>query len=233
MQTIRIDTPQNVAITYNVASIISRGLASVLDWTVLAGYTVLVYQVLDGLDALNGPQWFYILIFGLPWTFYNLLFEIFMDGRSIGKRALNLKVARLDGGQPGLGHYLMRWMLRPIDAAAMLGAVVILFNGKGQRIGDIAAGTCVISLKQRVRLADTLLADVPPDHVPLHPQVVRLTDRHARLVHRALRNASDRRRIVIDELAMRLKRELDIATEMPPEQLLQSVLKDYVHLTGR
>lgn len=233
MQTIRIDTPQNVAITYNVASIISRGLASVLDWTVLAGYTVLVYQVLDGLDALNGPEWFYILIFGLPWTFYNLLFEIFMDGRSIGKRALNLKVARLDGGQPGLGHYLMRWMLRPIDAAAMLGAVIILFNGRGQRIGDIAAGTCVISLKQRVRLADTLLADVPVDHVPVHPQVVRLTDRHARLVHRALRNASDRRRIVIDELAMRLQRELDIATEMPPEQLLQSVLKDYVHLTGR
>lgn len=233
MQTIRIDTPQNVAIAYNVASIISRGLASVIDWTVLAGYTVLVYQVLDGLDAFNGPEWFYILIFGLPWTFYNLLFEIFMDGRSIGKRALNLKVARLDGGQPGLGHYLMRWMLRPIDAAAMLGAVVILFNGKGQRIGDIAAGTCVISLKQRVRLADTLLAEVPQDHQPVHPQVVRLTDRHARLVHRALRNTSERRRIVIDELAMRIQRELDIATELPPEQLLQSVLKDYVHLTGR
>ena len=235
METIRIDTPQNVAIEYNVATIVSRGLASLLDWTVLAGYTILFFQVLDLLDIGTGslPEWFFILVLGIPWTFYNLLFEIFMDGRSIGKRALNLKVARLDGGQPGLGHYLMRWMLRPIDAAAMLGAVVILFNGKGQRIGDIAAGTCVISLKQRVRLADTLLADVPPDHVPVHPQVVRLTDRHARLVHRALRNASDRRRIVIDELAMRLQRELDIATEMPPEQLLQSVLKDYVHLTGR
>lgn len=233
MQTIRIDTPQNVAIEYNVASIISRGLASLLDWTVLAGYTVLVYQVLDGLDGLNGSSWFLILVLGLPWTLYNLLFEVFMDGRSIGKRALSLKVARLDGGQPGLGHFLMRWMLRPIDAAAMLGAVVILFNGKGQRIGDIAAGTCVISLKQRVRLADTLLAEVPQDHQPVHPQVVRLTDRHARLVHRALRNTSERRRIVIDELAMRIQRELDIATELPPEQLLQSVLKDYVHLTGR
>lgn len=233
MQTIRIDTPQNVAIEYNVASIIGRGLASVLDWTVLGGYTVLLYQVLSGLDGLGGPEWMYILVFGIPWTFYNLLFEIFMDGRSIGKRALDLKVARIDGGQPGLGHYLMRWMLRPIDAAAMLGAVVILFNGRGQRIGDIAAGTCVISMKQRVRLTDTLMATVPPDHEPAHPEVVRLSDRHARLVQRALQNTGERRRIVIEELAMRIRRELDIASEAPAEQFLQRVLVDYVHLTGR
>ena len=120
----RIDTPQNVAIEYNVATIVSRGLASLLDWTVLAGYTILFFQVLDLLDIGTGslPEWFFILVLGIPWTFYNLLFEIFMDGRSIGKRTMNIKVARLDGGQPGLGHYLMRWILRPVDAIAFLGA---------------------------------------------------------------------------------------------------------------
>ena len=233
MQTIRIDTPQNVAITYNVASIISRGLASVLDWTVLAGYTVLVYQVLDGLDALNGPQWFYILIFGLPWTFYNLLFELFMDGKSIGKRALDLKVARLDGGQPGLGHYLMRWMLRPIDALAFVGAVVILFNGKGQRLGDIAAGTCVVSMKRRYQLSDTLLADIPEGYVPVHPEVLRMGDAHARLIQRVLRSTSQRRAKTIQAMTDRVKSELGITTELHAEELLRSVLMDYVYLTGR
>ncbi len=235
METIRIDTPQNVAIEYNVASIVSRGLASMLDWTVLAGYTILFFEVLDWLDigTWSLPEWFFILVLGIPWTFYNLLFEIFMDGRSIGKRALNLKVARVDGGQAGLGHYLMRWVLRPIDALAFLGAVVILFNGRGQRIGDIAAGTCVISLKRRVRLSDTLLVDIPEGHQPMYAEVARMSDRHARLVKRVLRNTSTRRRRLVDEMAERVKRELHITTEQPAEELLRTVLLDYVHLTGR
>ncbi|HNK42715.1 MAG TPA: hypothetical protein PL002_16125, partial [Flavobacteriales bacterium] len=72
METIRIDTPQNVVIEHHVATIVGRGLASMLDWTVLAGWTILVYQIIDGLDISFGsfPQWFWILIFGIPWTFY-------------------------------------------------------------------------------------------------------------------------------------------------------------------
>ena len=235
METIRIDTPQNVAIEYNVATIVSRGLASILDWTVLAGYTILFFQLLDFFDVHTSylPQWFYILVLGIPWTFYNLLFEIFMDGRSIGKRALNIKVARMDGGQPGLGHYLMRWILRPIDALAFLGAVVILFNGKGQRLGDIAAGTCIISLKQRVHLSDTLLVDIPEDHKPTYSEVTRMTDKHARLLKRVLRDTSSRRRRLVNEMADRLKRELQLTTEQPAEELLKTVLLDYGCLTGK
>ena len=237
METIRIDTPQNVAIEYNVATIVARGFAAVLDWTVLAGYSVLVWVVLGwvGIDLWDLPDWVRILIIGIPWTFYNLLFEIFMDGKSIGKRILNLKVARLDGGQPGLGHYLMRWIVGAIacDCSIFLGAVVVLFNGKGQRLGDIAAGTCVISLKQRVRLSDTLLADVPEGHMPTYAEVIRLSDAHARLLNRVLRNTSTRRRRLIAEMAERVKRELSITTEQPAEELLKTVLMDYVHLTSK
>lgn len=235
METIRIDTPQNVAIEYNVATIVSRGLASILDWTVLAGYTILFFQVfsLFDIDRWSLPDWFFILVLGIPWTFYNLLFEIFMDGRSIGKRAMNIKVARVDGGQPGLGHYLMRWILRPIDALAFLGAVVILFNGRGQRLGDIAAGTCIISLKQRVRLSDTLLVEIPADHKPTYTEVTRMTDQHARLLKRVLRNTSTRRRRLVSEMADRVKRELQLTTEQPAEELLKTVLLDYVHFTGK
>lgn len=237
VETIRIDTPQNVAIEYNVATIVSRGFAAILDWIVLFGYSVTLWWVLSWFDINLWwlDDWVKILLLGVPWTFYNLLFEIFMDGKSIGKRILNLKVARLDGGQPGLGHYLMRWIIRPIDSAPpiFLGAVVVLFNGKGQRLGDIAAGTCVISLKQRIRLTDTVLAEVPEGHTPTYAEVVRLTDAHARLLKRVLSNTSTRRRRLIQEMADRVKRELRITTEQPAEELLTTVLMDYVHLTSK
>ena len=102
METIRIDTPQNVAIEYNVATIVARGFAAILDWVVLAGYSILLWWVFSWFDIglWNFPYWVLILLLGVPWTFYNLLFEIFMDGKSLGKRVLNIKVARLDGGQP-------------------------------------------------------------------------------------------------------------------------------------
>lgn len=237
METIRIDTPQNVAIEYNVATIVSRGFAAILDWIVLAGYSIVLWWVLSwsDTDLWDLPQWVLILLLGIPWTFYNLLFEIFMDGRSIGKRALNLKVARLDGGQPSLGDYLMRWILRPLDSAPpfFLGAMVILFSGKGQRLGDIAAGTCVISLKRRVRLDDTLLIDIPVDHKPTYPEVTRMSDKHARLLKRVLRNTSTRRRRLVDQMADRIKHELQLTSDQPAEELLKTVLLDYVCLTGK
>jgi uncharacterized RDD family membrane protein YckC len=237
METVRIDTPQNVAIEYNVATIVSRGFAAVLDWMIVGGYVVLLWKVLDLMDVSlwDFPEWVLILLLGVPALFYNLLFEILMDGRSIGKRVLNLRVARLDGGQPSLGDYLMRWVLRPFDSSPpiFLGAMVILFNGKGQRLGDIAAGTCVISLKRRVALDDTLLVDVPDGHVPVYAEVVRMTDDHARLLKRVLRNTSTRRRRLVEEMAERVKRELQLTTEQPAEDLLKTVLIDYVHFTGK
>jgi hypothetical protein len=48
-----------------------------------------------------------------------------------------------------------------------------------------------------------------------------------------LRNTSTRRRRLVDEMADRVKRELHITTEQPAEELLRTVLLDYVYLTGR
>lgn len=232
METVRIDTPQNVAIEYNVATIADRGLASVLDWLVLAAYAYLLWQVSRLFDA-SWSEWTWGVLLGLPFLLYRLLFEIFMDGGSIGKRVRRIKVARLDGGQPGLGHYLMRWVLRPVDMAAFIGTVVLLFNGKGQRLGDIAAGTTVISLKQRVRLQDTLLVEVPPDHVATYPEAVRLSDANARLVKRVLADTGAKRPFLVHDLAVRVRDQLGVTTEEQPEAFLRTVLKDLVLLTAK
>ena len=232
METVHIDTSQNVVLQYDVATIVDRGLAVLVDWLVLGGYTIALILLFD-LIGTEPPEWVAVVLFGFPWFLYHLICEITMNGQSIGKRSLRIKVARLDGGQPGIGHYLMRWVLRPIDSFLMLGTIVILFNGKGQRLGDIAAGTTVISLKQRTRLSDTLLMDVPDEYQVTFPEVAHLTDANMRIVRQVVANNSEARTVLQFKLAVKIREELKLTTELQPEPFLRVLLKDYVFLTGR
>lgn len=232
METVHIETTQNVALHYEVATIVDRGFAVLIDWLLLVGYTIGVTLIRDKLH-LGPPDWLMVLLLGIPWTFYHLASELLMDGQSLGKRARNIKVARLDGGQPGIGHYLLRWMLRVVDMFFLVGAVVILFNGKGQRLGDIAAGTTVISLKQRFTLEDTLLADVPEDHEVVFREAARITDAQARLIKEVLGNTSAARPVAVLKLATRIQDELALGNQVDPEKFLRTLLTDHLFLAGR
>lgn len=232
MDSVRIETTHNVALQMEVATIVDRGLAVLIDWLVLAGWSIAVGQLFNALD-LRMPDWLGVVLFAVPWTFYHLLCELLMDGQSIGKRARHIKVVRLDGAQPDLGNYLLRWVLRLVDTLFFLGAVVILFNGKGQRIGDLAAGTTVISLKRRFPMADTLGMDLPADHRVTFPDAARLTDGQARLIKEVLANGSAARAAALDKLVLRFRPDHPQAQELPPEIFLRILLQDHVFLTGQ
>src|SRR5690606_28454189 len=119
------------------------------------------------------------LTIGLPVTLYHLLWEMLWNGRSPGKAAMGLRIVKLDGTKPAFSNYILRWLLRIIDITATSGAlalVSILLNGKGQRIGDIAASTTVITEKQTIQLSQIILTDIPDDYVPLYPQVTIFSD---------------------------------------------------------
>ena len=52
------------------------------------------------------------VILYLPFFFYDFLCEIFLNGQSIGKKILKIKVVKIDGTQPGLGSYFLRWIYK-------------------------------------------------------------------------------------------------------------------------
>ncbi|HSJ12595.1 MAG TPA: RDD family protein, partial [Gillisia sp.] len=144
MDNYQIETAQNIGIKQNVAGIGDRILAFIIDALILIGYAILASFGIAGLGLDGGQLWVYYLIIGLPVFLYHLIWEIFNNGKSPGKAALNIKVARLDGSRPGFGQYIIRWLLRLIDISISSGGVAIvtiLLNGKGQRLGDLAAGT--------------------------------------------------------------------------------------------
>lgn len=235
MDAIRIDTAQNVGVDYEVASLGDRGLAWFFDGLVLVGYELgLLWLVFAAELQRVFPDWVGWIIFGLPFMLYDLVSEVLMNGQSIGKRARKIKVARLDGGRPSLGQYIMRQVLRPIDGISYLGALVILINGRGQRLGDLAAGTCVVSMRKRTSLDDTLLVQVEQGHVPLYPEAVRLTDGQAQLIKEVLyKNRGDNRALILLQASEKVQALLNVRTDQRPQDFLLRVLKDYVHLTGK
>lgn len=238
MSSIHIETAQNVVIHHEVASLGDRLVAWLIDGLVKFAWYVFWFMLLF---ILEPDEWddiavyIYITLVQLPMSFYHLASELLMDGKSVGKNVMKVKVARLDGGQPTLGQFLLRWLIRPLDSLYGLGLVVVLINGKGQRLGDLAGGTTVVSLKQRTRLSDTLLTEVRDTHVVRFPQAARLTDAQAALVKEVL--ASTRvtnRHTMISEVAVKVRVAMSLTDDgMRDAEFLQAVLRDYVHLTGQ
>jgi hypothetical protein len=170
--------------------------------------------------------------------FYTLALEILMNGQTIGKRAMNIKVVNLDGTQPSVGAYLLRWLFRIADigfSSGVLAIILVATNRNGQRLGDMAAGTTVITLKRRVTLAQTRLPETPSDYEPVYPEAARLSDRDAEIIRETLqtyqRNGNDPQ--LATSLAGKLKTLLNITSNEPNVDFLQTILKDYTHITSK
>lgn len=237
-----IQTTQNVEINYEIASIGDRILAAIINYLVIAGYIIGASLFLGVASALLGDSTTATIlsaIFYAPIFFYDLIFEIFMQGQSIGKRQRQIKVVKLDGTQPDIGSYLLRWLVRLVEASLFLGGgaiaiTAILLNGKGQRLGDMAAGTTVVKVRQRVTLEDTIFSAVEENYTPAFPQVARLSDNDALIIREALtagEHGNDG--VAAALLYARAKELLGIQTDMAPVAFLKTLLKDYNYYAGR
>ena len=237
MDNFQIETAQNISIHQNAAGVGERILAFLIDLVLQVFYLIAVNYLLQGLDLDSGQQWVYILVMGLPLFLYALLWETFWNGQSPGKALLQIRVVKIDGSKPAFSNYVVRWLLRLIDVTFTSGSVAvvtILLNGKGQRLGDLAARTTVISEKPNAHLHKTLLVDIPEDYVPKYPQVTVLSDsdvENIKNIYRdSLRNANHR---VINTLSHKVSGLLEVTPDELPIQFIKTVLKDYSYYTQR
>ena len=132
MQTIRVRTTQNVFIEYPLGSIGDRILGYIIDRLFLIFYSVLIALTFISIEIDEDAWILWVVFLGLPWLFYSLLFEIFMNGQTPGKRLMKIQVVRLDGTPPTIGDYLLRWLFSFVDFlfSGAVAVVVIATNGK-------------------------------------------------------------------------------------------------------
>ncbi len=236
---VQIQTTQNVDIEYEIASIGDRIGAAVIDMLIRFGYVMvaaLLIGALADVEILNGGIGIaLIVIFYLPMFFYDALCETLLDGQTFGKKALKIKVVKMDGTQPGVGAYLLRWLVGLLEknGFAAVAIVAILINGKGQRLGDMAAGTTVIKVKPEVTLDHTIFAALEEEYHPTFTQVARLSDNDIAIIQEVLNSPEQSANpVVVGKLVNRVKQVLEVEPQMHPVQFLKTVVKDYNYYTG-
>lgn len=234
MSNLQINTTQNVNLDYTIASIGERILAFLIDLLVLYLYYLLVTLIGEAISFTFDDSWTVIglmsLIF-LPAMCYSLIMQSLFNGRTVGKMLLKMRVVRLDGTPVHWSNLLVRWMLRAVDIWIFMGSVgllTLLFSEKRQRLGDAAAGTVVVSTKNRVQVSHTILEDVESQYQPKFTNVTLLTDRDVRLIKETFQIAKTSG----DYRTMKLLRDrvdtiLKTESEMYDIPFIETVLKDY------
>jgi len=153
-----VETPEQIALSYSIAGIGSRGAAAAID--TLISFTLLVALTAILLIAANhmGPRptkappssawvlaFYFIAQFVIMWGYY-VIFEGIWDGQTPGKRIMKLRVVRDGGFSVTFGASAVRNLLRVVDAFGvyLVAIVVALTNRSRKRLGDIVAGTFVV-----------------------------------------------------------------------------------------
>lgn len=243
MQTIRITTSQNIDIDYEVAGLGERILARLIDLAILGAlyFVGIIFAAVIAPSAGSGTFFVVMLILYLTaFTFYDLLFEIFMNGQSIGKRIMKIRVISLDGSQPSVGQYMLRWLFRIVDflliEPGLVALIVAAVSSKPQRLGDIIAGTMLIRTVPRTKMDNIVFMPAYDGYQPVFPDAGQLSGRDIELIHDVMDNyMKTGNSTVVYTMAQRVKEHLNIEPprEMNSMVFLQTIVKDYTHLSAQ
>jgi uncharacterized RDD family membrane protein YckC len=237
MQTIRVQTSQNIEIEYELAGLGDRVVAYFIDFIIYVAYYISLFLLMQKSSGISG-FWYQFSSF-IPILLYQLLCEVFLNGQSIGKKMKNIRVISLDGNQPHIGQYLIRWIFRIVDTMMTSGLVAILtiaLSEKAQRLGDILAGTTVVRTDRKTRIDDTLFIDTDELYTAKYPQVVNLTDQDISLLKEVLNRQTlpGNESITLTlKAASKVKQMLSITSDDDPGIFLQDIIKDYNFLTSK
>jgi uncharacterized RDD family membrane protein YckC len=259
MLNVQISTPFNISLEFEIAPFYKRLLAYFLDLIILVMYAVFMrYFLYDGLQ-LNGEFsiGIDILVISLPMLLYHLICEISFHGQSLGKMAMGIRVMSLEGGDPTLSQYLLRWFFRvwewplvfsfvlpgfqimlQLIVVGVIGVIVIIIiavTEKNQRLGDLAANTAIVNTKIQSSIHDTVFMEITQkNYEVLFPQVLKLSDRDINTIKTVLNQSYKTNNYeMAHRIAARIKNVLQVENDLEVDVFLERLIADYNFLATR
>lgn len=190
-----VETPENIRFGYDVADIGSRFLAVLIDSLIQSVLYILVLVAsvflsarlteMDLPRAVNDTLAVVLILVLFMIQFgYFLFFELILNGQTPGKRLFHLRVIKNNGYPLSPLDAIIRNIVRVIDFfpfAYGVGVIVMFLNRRAKRLGDFAAGTLVVKMRDEVRLQN-LMPAVPATatNSPANPVANTVADDNAR-----------------------------------------------------
>jgi uncharacterized RDD family membrane protein YckC len=156
-----VATPELVTFGYQLAGPGSRFLAQLIDFPLQVAILVLALFAGTALGALAGNNAgvafiaIAVLAFLVIWGYYPVS-EAIWSGKTIGKYAFGLRVVGDQGEPIRVSQAVIRNLLRIVDFLPFfygIGIIALFWNGRGKRLGDLAAGTVVVRERAPIRLS--------------------------------------------------------------------------------
>lgn len=270
MAVIKVPTNFNIDLEFEIPEFYRRFFALLIDMVLEYFYLRIASEVYISIQNNAGPGddtqhnlWAIGLLLFLPVTVYHLVMEITMNGQSVGKKLTGLRVVDENGGRPGIGQFVIRWLLRLSDVwivgillyvasnpgfdsaetifIVLFGLsflasdiVLVVSSKKGQRIGDILAKTILIRINTKSNIEETVFQEVEDSYVPSFQQIMQLSDKDINAIKSILETARKKNDFNMAEAAgAKIKAHLKIESAMPPFDFLDTLLKDYNYLSTK
>ncbi len=262
MALLPVETSFNIDLEFETAPFHFRLFAWLIDGVLLWLFKIFLFWALSetfGYGFMRDGFGFFELLLTVPFICYHLLCELFLNGQSIGKKVLGIKVVSLTGKQATTGQYIIRWLLRPLDFGFIFGYIILILQQEyvlgsifmisslvsfivfitsayNQRFGDLAAGTSVILKKAPYKLSDTIFKEVDLENYTVtYPQVMKLSDRDINTINNILnqKGVNKSRWEYIARVCMKIKEALQIDSTQDDYDFLHTLMTDYNYLSRK
>ena len=146
-----IRLPEGVDFALPLAGPLARFLALAVDVAAYMAICSVIEKifVLFGLFSQDLAKASLMIAYFIVPILYGISCEWWWRGQTLGKRLLRLRVMDATGLRLRFSQVMMRNLLRAVDVLPgfyLLGGISCLLSRRGQRLGDLAAGTVVVRL---------------------------------------------------------------------------------------
>ena len=269
MGAIKIPTNFNIELEFEIPEFYRRMVALLIDMIIEYFYLRIAIEIYSSIGSSSSVfdedrqynLWAIGLLLFLPIMVYHVVLEITMNGQSIGKKIMGLRVVDEHGGKAGISQFLIRWLLRVSDLWIVMlvlflasgpnfanietifivlfgmgflltDVILVISSKKGQRIGDILAHTILIRTNTRSNIEETVFQEVADNYIPSFPQIMQLSDRDINAIKSILETARKKGDFqMAANAADKIKNHLAIQTNLSPFDFLETLLKDYNYLS--
>jgi uncharacterized RDD family membrane protein YckC len=238
MSLIEVTTSHNIVVRFELASVLQRLIASLVDFFILILFTILFAFI------VGGGELFYWLVLFPVWTFYHFFWEVLNKGQSPGKMLLRIRVVTLAGRTPLVLDYFTRWIFRMIDVTLTLGTLAIVFissSGRNQRVGDLMAQTAVVRKRNENSITLSSITELDngmrkDNEEILYPDIAAYTDDDMLLLKQSIiryrHHPNESNKEVLLKLADSISKQLRInLKDQPKLKFLDRVLYEYILIT--